>query len=148
MYATGDTDEGGQPVIHLGPDMLGAWESNYLGPQQVTVQNERGESLDMLPKMPARTIGGREVLGKWGNPTALPGRIDFMDLSVWKRLMVKDVGLLSWGGQTELPIVSSDGGYASATIMYTAVQMQLVCLDARKQSFCIGAAVPKYVLGR
>ena len=148
VYATGETNEGGQPVIHMGPDMLGAWESNYLGPQQVTVQNERGESLDMLPKMPARTIGGREVLGKWGNPTALPGRIDFMDLSFWKRLMVKDVGLLSWGGQTELPIVSSDGGYASATIMYTAVQMQLVCLSAREQSFCVNAAVPKFVLGR
>lgn len=147
VYATGDTGEG-QPVIHMGPDMVGAWESNYLGPQQVTVQNERGESLDMLPKMPARTIGGREVLGKYGNPTALPGRIDFLDLSVIKRMVVKDVGLLSWGGQTELPIVASDAGYASATIMYTAVQFQLLCLDARAQSFATNAAIPKYLLGR
>lgn len=147
VYNIGDADEG-HPVIHMGPDMVGAWESNYLGPQQITVQENRGESLDTLPKMPSRTIGGREVLGKWGNPTAIPGRGDFLDLSVWKRLMVKEVGLLSWGGQTELPIVSSDSGYASATIMYTAVQMQLVCLEARRQSFFTGAAIPKYVLGR
>lgn len=144
VFAVGEQMEDTEPVVHCGPDMTTAWEANYLGVQTATRGEIKGnQSMDMLPEKRVTTIGGREVLE---NPRATPGRIDFIDLKTVKRLETKPVDFLSWGGQTEFPIVANDGGLASATICYVGVQTQLIMTNPRVNSFISNAAVPKYIL--
>lgn len=142
VYAIG-SKASSEPVIHCGPDMTTAWEANYLGQNQVSTNANRDTALDMLPKNRVKTMGGREVIE---NPRGTPGRIDLLDLSDWQRLEVKPVGLLNWGGQTDLPVLGSDGGYQSGTLFYLGVQTQVLCRNARRQSFGFNIAIPKGVL--
>lgn len=151
LYAMGEENLNSDPIINTGPDMLMAWEAIGLGMSTVTrEQATSATGIDALAKGMGRTIAGREVLGPrgMGNPRATPGRLEFEDMRDWKRLEVKPADYISYGGQTEFPIIGSDGGLASATIFYICVVTQLICLVARHQAFISGAAVPKYILGR
>lgn len=152
FQAMGEENLDSEPVINCGPDMLMAWEANSLGMRTITMQgaSSGNETMDALAKSMPRTIAGREILGPrgMGNPRATPGRLDFNDMRDWKRLEVKAADYISYGGQTEFPIVGNDGGLVSSTIFYLCVVTQLVCLSARRQAFVSGAAIPKYVLGR
>lgn len=151
LYAMGEENLNSDPIINTGPDMLMAWEAIGLGMSTVTrEQATSATGVDALAKGMGRTIAGREVLGPrgMGNPRATPGRLEFEDMRDWKRLEVKPADYISYGGQTEFPIIGSDGGLASATIFYICVVTQLICTVARHQAFISGAAVPKYILGR
>ncbi len=145
VFAKGAEADDIEPVVHCGPDMTTAWEANYLGVQTATREGLKGnQSADMLPEKRITTIGGREVLE---NPRATFGRIDFINLKDYKRLETKPVDFLAWGGQTELPVIATDGGAVSATICYIGCQTQLICDQPRRQSFVSGAAIPKYMPG-
>lgn len=148
-YAIGTAYTDSQPVVHCGPDGVAAWESNYTGVITATRESAGTRSLDMLPKDPPQYMAGRPILGpdQWGNPRATPGRLDFLDFADWKRLETKAMGELEWGGQTDFPIVASDGGLASSTISYLGVITQTVCLNPRRQGVITGFSKPRYVLG-
>lgn len=148
-YAIGQTYTDSNPVVHCGPDGVAAWESNYTGVITATRDSAGSRSLDMLPKDPPQYMAGRKILGpdQWGNPRATPGRLDFIDLADWKRLETKAMGQLEWGGQTDFPIIASDGGLASSTISYMGVITQTICLNPRRQGVITGFSKPRYVLG-
>lgn len=144
--AIGGAYEKSEKVIHCGPDGVSAWESNYTGVITATRESAGARSLDMLPKDPPQYMGGLPILGpdQWGNPRAAVGRIDALDLSVCKRLETKMLGEIEWGGQSDWPVVASDGGYASSTISYMGVVSQIVILDVRKQGVITGFSKPAY----
>lgn len=148
VLAIGEQATDSEPVVHCGPDFLMAWEANYLGTQTATRNDTKDTSLDMLPKNMGNKIAGREVLGNWGNPRATPGRGDFIDMKDWQRLEVKAPDYLEWNGQTEFPIIGSDGGLNSSTIFYIGILSQLICRQPRRQSFVSNAAIPKYLFNK
>ena len=149
FLAIGEQYTKAQPVVHCGPDMVMAWEANSIGVTQAMRTEIKDTSLDMLPKNVPKTIAGREILGGGlGNPRATPGRMDWLDLSDWQRVEMKPIDYVSFGGQTEFPIVGNDGGLVSSTIFYIACVTNLLCRQPRRQSFITGAALPKYTFGR
>ena len=135
-----------QKVIHCGPDGVSAWEANYQGVITATRESAGARSLDMLPKDPPQYMGGYPILGpdEWGNPRAAVGRIDLLDLSVYKRLETKMMGELTWGGQSDFAVVASDGGLASSTISYLGIISQVLCLNVRQQGVITGFSKPPY----
>ena len=145
--AIGGQFDKSQKVIHCGPDSVAAWEANFLGVLTATRESAGTRSLDMLPADPPQYMGGHPILGpdKWGNPRAATQRIDLIDLASYKRLETKMMGEIEWGGQSEFPVVASDGGYASSTISYLGVVSQIVCLNARQQGVITGFSKPAYI---
>jgi hypothetical protein len=148
VLAIGDQATDSEPVVHCGPDMVMAWEANYLGMQTATRNETKDTAMDMLPKNHITQIAGREILGNFGNPRATPGRLDFIDMKDWQRLEVKPADYIEFGGQTEFPVVGTDGGLASATLFYIGILSQLICRNPRRQCFVSNAAVGKYIYNR
>ena len=148
-YSIGGKFADSKKVIHCGPDGVAAWEANYTGVITATRDSAGKRSLDMLPEDPPQYMAGLPILGpdKWGNPRATPGRIDVIDLAVYKRLETKAMGELEWGGQTDFPIVAGDGGLAASTISYMGVITQMICLNVRQQGVITGYQIGKGILG-
>lgn len=79
-----------------------------------------------------KTMGGAPIVS---SINADPTRIDFIDLSQWFRVVMKEIDYYEVGGQTVFPIYGASGGLASSYIFYFDTSFQVGTGNPRRGSY-------------
>lgn len=129
-----------QLCFHMNLDMESAWENIGLVVAE-TIQNQiKGDtSIDMLPKKPAKTMGGYPIIA---SIHAKPGRIDGLCLKHWGRAETQPIDYLEFGGQTIFPVYGASGGLSAASIFYFWTGFQVFTDLVRAGVFLQNVQVP------
>jgi hypothetical protein len=126
--------------FYMNLDQEAAWENTGLVVTQNIMQQITGDaSVDMLKKMPPKTIAGYPIVA---SVKATQGRIDFIALKHWFRQEILPVDFYEVDGKTLFPIYGGSGGLASTKITYLVFGGNVGCDDPAAGAYSDSLAVP------
>lgn len=144
--ATGiKTEDLDEMMVHGNVDQRTQWETLGIattsGVATVFVQNQGGdgERTDVLKKRAVQSVGGHKAV--W-NIHALQGRLDFLCLKYWGRVVSKPCALFDIDGITVFPLYGTDGGVATAQAFYYVHGLQIFTSRARSGAYTDGLTKP------
>lgn len=136
-----DSVSGKSLVAHCGVDQTAAFENASLAVSIVNLQDVKGDStFDLLKANLPKTIGGIKCIE---SIHAVPGRVDFLNLSKWGLATVEPEALFEIGGQTEFQLYAASGGLAAAQIFYYVRGFQVWTKNIRANGFLSQLAIPQ-----